>query len=704
MSKLIPLYVLLFLVGFALADTSILYDANDPLLSFAAAKLNKSIAGVHADTMVSEIRLIVDSRTDTTQTSHTLLPEGYHIIPDKERITVRALDSRGAMYGALDLFEQIRIVGDLQNIQAKQVNPRFPFRAIKFNLPWSSYRRGEHLQMHMSTVRDLDYWADFLDMMALNRFNALTLWNLHPFTFLIVPDKYPEAAQFTGAEMDEWKTFWHTLFRMAKDRGIETYLVNWNIFVSPQMRDAHQLTNYFDDFEYNYDPHTPADTSPIIVDYTRECVTQVINEYPNLTGLGVSIGERMKMPINDALQWIKDTFVAGMHNANRKVKFIHRAPFSIHPQEARKYIESYTEIPEPIIMEFKFNWSHGHSTPRLSMTHGGQVKDEYWNPPPKNYKMAWMIRNEDFYMLNWGSPEFIRSHIQTNGQDYVTGYFVGSECYIPAKEYRMKKDVDYNWQYAFEKQWEFYQMWGHLLFYPDLPDQFFVDQLNLRYGNNVGAPFFEALQLGSRMPLRLASFYRSTWDWTLYSEGFLNGKKIYRTYKEPGQAFITVLDLMSSPTLDPHYVSIKEFVEQPSKYQKKEDSHITPLELADMLEADGTRALQLLASLKPAQDPINYKIERTDIMAWSYLSLYFAEKLRAGVALQQAILTHDRKRQQSAIRYLKEAASHWQALSEVTDSQYQEVSLAHLQTYKFSWSSFQHQVLNDIEIAETIFE
>ena len=149
MSKLIPLYVLLFLVGFALADTSILYDANDPLLSFAAAKLNKSIAGVHADTMVSEIRLIVDSRTDTTQTSHTLLPEGYHIIPDKERITVRALDSRGAMYGALDLFEQIRIVGDLQNIQAKQVNPRFPFRAIKFNLPWSSYRRGEHLQMHM---------------------------------------------------------------------------------------------------------------------------------------------------------------------------------------------------------------------------------------------------------------------------------------------------------------------------------------------------------------------------------------------------------------------------------------------------------------------------------------------------------------------------------------------------------------------------
>ena len=35
------------------------------------------------------------------------------------------------------------------------------------------------------------------------------------------------------------------------------------------------------------------DTSRIVEQYTRETITQVINEYPDLDGLGITIGERM---------------------------------------------------------------------------------------------------------------------------------------------------------------------------------------------------------------------------------------------------------------------------------------------------------------------------------------------------------------------------------------------------------------------------
>ena len=46
----------------------------------------------------------------------------------------------------------------------------------------------------------------------------------------------------------------------------------------------------------------------------------------------------------------------------------------------------------PIWVEVKFNWSHGHSTPRLEKVHGGKLGDTYFVPKPKNYKIVWTIR------------------------------------------------------------------------------------------------------------------------------------------------------------------------------------------------------------------------------------------------------------------------------------------------------------------------
>lgn len=628
-------------------------------------------------------------------------PEGYEIIKKQNTIFIVGGDESGIMYALLDLKDYYKLQNSFDGLDSKIENPHFSFRAIKFNLPWSSYRIGEPIQMHLETVKDIDFWEQFLDMMAENRFNKLTLWNLHPFTFMIQPEGFPEANQFTGQEFKNWQKFWRTLFKMAKDRGIETYIINWNIITSPGMTEAHNVANYKDDLEWHYG-FTPADTSQIIVDYMKQCVTQTINEYPNLTGVGVSIGERMKMPIDDAMTWVKNTFVEGIKQANRPAKFIHRAPFSVEPEAARKYIESYTDFPDPIIMEFKFNWSHGHSSPNLSITHGGKIADQYWNPKPTNYKMAWMMRNEDFLMLNWGNINFIKEHIKVNDhKDIVAGYFVGSETYIPAKEYRIHPDVNYNWKYAFEKQWEFYQMWGRLLYNPKLQDDFFINQFNYKYGKNVGSQLFEALKLSSEMPLELASFYQGTWDFTLYCEGFLNGKQLYRNYKEADEAFININEMISHPTLDKRYLNIDQFVNlNLAKIAIKSDQ-ITPLDIAKKMNANGDKILSLLNNLESAKtdNPENYKIELNDMKAWAYLSLYFAKKLEGGVFLDEARKSKNKELQLEAINSLKVAATYWGKIIDAT-KQYQDVSLLHLRTYKFSWRYFFPKVLKDIELAE----
>jgi hypothetical protein len=76
---------------------------------------------------------------------------------------------------------------------------------------------------------------------------------------------------------------------MAKERGIDTYLVNWNIFVSPALSKAYGVAT--DNLAHNI--HAKGDTSALVKRYTRECVTQVLEEYPDLTGLGFTHGEGM---------------------------------------------------------------------------------------------------------------------------------------------------------------------------------------------------------------------------------------------------------------------------------------------------------------------------------------------------------------------------------------------------------------------------
>ncbi|CAN5456323.1 hypothetical protein BH23BAC3_BH23BAC3_32620 [soil metagenome] len=116
--------------------------------------------------------------------------------------------------------------------------------------------------------------------LAENRFNALSLWMLHPFTYMIMPENFPEASPFSEEELEEWRELFSGIFGMAKARGIDTYIVNWSIFVSEEFSKAHDVAH--DNFYPHY--YVEGDTTEIVKRYTRESVTQVLNEYPDLSG------------------------------------------------------------------------------------------------------------------------------------------------------------------------------------------------------------------------------------------------------------------------------------------------------------------------------------------------------------------------------------------------------------------------------------
>jgi hypothetical protein len=641
--------------------------------------------------------LTIHASIDSVNLNH----EAYKIVSSDKLVNILGGDAVGLMYGLLEVKNQLK--AGRRIIESKEESPNLMFRAIKFNLPWDSYRRSEALSLHYETCRDTSFWEAYLDMMTENRFNKLTLWNLHPFSYMVKTQKYPEGCSLSDKDLAEWQKFWTALFRMAKNRGIETYLVNWNIFVSPEFAKAHGVCDYCLKGKH-FVPQ--GDTSAITKDFYRESIKAVIDTYPDLTGLGITLGEGMgNMTPEERQRWILDNYIQGIRMASRKVKFIYRVPLSAGASSGgatsvetekltRGVLDTLTCFDGPINIELKFNWSHAFSTPHLVKVHGGKLNDVYWNPMPKNYYLAWMMRNEDFFMLRWGQPDFIRKHIETNVKPHVNGYYVGSETYIPAKDYITSLPGS-SYRYAFDRQWMYYKTCGRLLYNPNTSDEFFKDAYEQRFPK-VGAKLFEAQTKASTVPLAIASWQNATWDFSLYSEGFLHSVKID---DKKALKLISLEDMAEQIPMEPVYLSINEFLQNENNVHK---NRISPIHLADSLELICNKALADVRNIKPGKN-VDLLYEVSDIKAWANLGIYFSNKLKAAVEYKRFKKSNDRTNLDKAIAWLTKATAGWRALVETTTPVYKPVPLTHFcendpqyAELLFHWSIVEKQVKDEL--------
>lgn len=678
----------------------LLFDAENAQVAYAAKRLEQALAQQNLGQNKFDITLKLSPSE--------LGAEAFAIAPGQQSLTISGGDGRGVIYGALSFITQLRNGTALSATRPESGTPALAFRAIKHNLPWDSYRSSSALDQHYDTVRDVAYWEKFLDMMVENRFNALTLWNLHPYPYMIRPKNFPEASPFTEAEFAQWKALYQAIFRMAKERGIETYVVHWNILVSASFAKAHGLT------KTNFYPYYrgEGDTSDLVARYNRENVTQMLEEYPDLTGFGFTFGEQMEgMTPEQRQQWINDVMIAGMRNVKRPVKMIFRMPQSAEAniggstsvateQLTRASVEALgAEFPSPIWVEFKFNWSHGHSTTQLVKIHGGPLTDTFFTPKPQNYKVTWMVRNEDFFALRWGVPSFVREHILKNGtQDYVGGYFVGSETYIPAKDYFTALTDPVDWKYAFERQWLFYKLWGRLLYDPKTPDSVFEAEFVARYGSPTKS-LLGAYEKASATPLRYATSIDFSSDTIIYSEGMM----AYHPTK--GSEPITVDRMIGVKPLRTDWLSIKSFVAAQVAGSPIPPGTMTPILLAEQLEADNAEALRMVQDIDVSKSA-SLRYEVADVKAWANLGLYYAAKLRGAVAVHAYRTVGGEQNKQAAVANLDKCLGYWDEVVKITRPLYKDMPLVHYNPLGnnsrndnnlFHWALVRGEIANDIQ-------
>jgi RNA 3'-terminal phosphate cyclase len=96
---------------------------------------------------------------------------------------------------------------------------------------------------------------------------------------------------------------------------------------------------------------------------------------------------------------------------------------------------------------------------------------------------------------------------------------------------------------------------------------------------------------------------------------------------------------------------------------------LTPLQVADALEAHAAVALKLVAGLRPAGGG-ELALTLRDYQAMAHLGNYYAEKIRGAAELSLYDATGAVARQRAAVAHLKTALAHWRRYAATATAQY----------------------------------
>jgi hypothetical protein len=605
----------------------------------------------------TKISLIVEKDRKT-------VAQSYHIRVQTEggrrTITVRGADATGAMYGGLDVAEAIRL-GTLDTLKDSVHTPYVAQRGIKFNIPLDKRQpsfddNGTSGQENFQHVWDLAFWKDYLDTIAKQRYNVLSLWNRHPFPTLVkvpgyegvaIDDVYNKKGLLIKKMPHAEKVkFWNDVIAYAQDRGIDVWWYVWNIHVYGSEETKYGLTDSPD--------------NAITKDYLRKSVTQLFRTYPKLKGLGMCPGENFGDRNKDhdfKEQWCWDTYGEGIldykkENPARKIEFVHRYWLTDF-----KYIgQRFNKLPDGYDLEYKYSRARLYSAPNPPF-----VKKDILDDTPASMKTWWNLRNDDIFLVRWGDPDYVKQAVLAfPGNGRTAGYVLGSDRFCWGRESASKTPSSPR-QLENEKHWYSFMLWGRLGYDPQTSPQLLKALIADRFKLTEGAKLYETWQAASRIiPLVNRTRY-VPWDYMWWVEG-CRGNLLDRSIR----GFHTVdifLDKRWGGMDGTDHIGIPQYVAE------GKTSGITPLASADQLDA---LALEALKGAAEINDAGKAELRETlgDIRTQARLGQYYASKIRGAVSVGLFRKTGEAQHQTEAVAHLEKALTAWHNYAKELDANY----------------------------------
>lgn len=692
-------------------SVSVCAETDIPQIQFAVEELKNVFKGNGislelSDSKNADIDIRISSDVEGLKT------EGFQFIVKNDKIRIIGFDPAGAMYGGLELAEQIKLYG-IDKIREVTQNPYMERRGTKFNIPLDvrtpSYTDvSDVAQKNIAEMWNFDFWQEYIDNLARYRYNYISLWSLHPFPSMVKVPGYEDVALddvqrsthefdefyntngwgFCAPEilanpdtlihitMDEKIEFWKRVMRYAKNRNIDFYIVTWNIFVHGA-KDKYGITDKID--------------NPITRDYFRASVKQMFVTYPDLGGIGLTTGENMYgHSFEEKEDWAYETYAQGMLDAaaempDRKFTFIHRQ----HMAGAKEIADKFKPLidNENIEFIFSFKYAKAHVMSALKQPYHENFVKEIGE-----LKTIWTLRNDDNYYFRWGAPDFVRQFIKNIPYEVSRGYYYGSDQWVWGREFTMK-DASTPRQIEVVKHWYHWMLWGRLGYDPNLSNDRIVDMLQTRFPEVDANKLFMAWQEASLIYPTTTGFHWGPLDFQWYIEAC----KSRKGYAQNETGFHDVNRFINLPPHDKSgFQSIPDYVKMTVSGARTDLK--SPMEVSQMLHDHADKALTLLGEMDAAQNH-ELKVTLHDIKTVAYLGKYYAHKIAGSTQLAMYRQTKDKKYQDQAVTELQIATEYWDLYIHTA----MEQNINPIWTNRVGnvdWIQISEWVKQDIEIAQ----
>lgn len=598
-----------------------------------------------------------DDRKIVFKQSSEVPKEGFNITSGDDRtITIASSDDSGALYGCLELVDQINdsksLPATLNITESPLMKLRGPCIGMQkpYVLPGRKVYEYPYTNELFPFFYDKQLWTEYLDFLAANRFNTLYLWNGHPFASLVRLKDYPESLEVSEEQFAKNVEMYRWIATECDRRGIWLVQMFYNILLSKPFAEKHGLETQL---------KAP---DPIAADYTRKSIAEFVKQYPHV-GLMICMGEALQGDENQK-QWLTETILPGIKDGMKLAGLSEEPPVVVrtHATDLRKYMKDALAVYKNLYTEAKFNGE--------SLT--------TWEPRGVRQQVHLdMSRLGSTHLMNvhilanlepfrYGDQKFIKKSIRA-GYDRLGAR--GLHLYpLFFWDWPVSPDKTEPRLLQFKRDWIWFEAWGRYAWNPDIPDdvdhKHWIARLTEMYGspdaaeqilsayNNSGECAPRILRRfgiteGNRQSMSLGM----TLDQLVHPERFGPFPELWESQSPPGER-------------------LQEYVEREWKKQPHEGE--TPPQIIEEVLDFSAKAVTAIdaADATVTSNRDEYLRIKNDVHCIRAMSQNYAAKANAAICVLRFGYSKDVADMVAAQKYLAESLDHFRTLTNLTKDTY----------------------------------
>lgn len=599
---------------------------------------------------------------------------------------VTGADDSGKLYGCLELAKRIRKTGKVPVGLRFTDRPAMTLRGTCVGLQKTTILPGRKVYEYPYTPElfpwfyDKELWVEYLDFLVEHRFNALFLWNGHPFGSLVRLPDYPEAVEVSPDVFEKNVEMFRWLATECDRRGIWLVQMFYNILLPKPLADKHGI------------PTQLAAPTPLASDYTRKAIAEFLRQYPNV-GLMVCLGEALQGTENQ-INWATNTILPGVLDGMKAAGLKEQPPVVIrtHAMNPEAVIPECFKVYTNLYTETKFN---GESLTtyevrgKVQATHltmaklGPHIINVHIlsNLEPFRYGAQRFIRKcmqaardrlgasgLHLYPLsywNWPySPDIVDGTARLTGGDNPPRQ--ASVGLLARQDRQVARSTPLK---QWDRDWVWFEAWGRYAWNPDIPEPedrtYWIGRLSDFYGcdTNTAVKILDAYNdAGEVAPMLIRRFGITEGNRQTLSLGMTLDQLV-----NPNR-YNAIRDLWES--LAPPGERLDEYVRK--EWNKEPHIGETPGSvIADCLRfSSNAVALLAQASLHVTQNRDEFNRLSNDLQCIHLMAHHYGAKARAAELVLMHSYSKDIAHMEMAERALAESVEWFAKLTELTKDKY----------------------------------